>query len=248
MFTTGVYGWLHGVAGCYFGAGVFYACRRQGAGRSVLAVGFLLQSLFLAGRGWLGDLFIPNPIFQGPYFLPWCLALIALVLSSRRSSPKPGAVLVLAFAFTLVSIFYAKGMIPPTPKKISVWAILFFISESMAHALFYTAGLFAVLTLSGRLNAKSFHQCLIWGFIAYTVAQVTGAIWSFVGWGNTFSWNARHLGSAAIWTFFAAAIHLRFIPAWKRLSLYLAIAGALMVLTISYGHYLHEMRFLRVGG
>jgi ABC-type transport system involved in cytochrome c biogenesis permease subunit len=80
------------------------------------------------------------------------------------------------------------------------------------------------------------------------VAQVTGAIWCFVGWGNTFSWGARHLGSAAIWTFFAAALHLPLIRGWKSKSAAMAVAGGVLVFYISYSSYLREMQFMRVGG
>ena len=214
----------------------------------MLAVGFLLQSLYLIGRGWLGDVFIPNPIVEGPFLLPWCLALIALAGSLARPDARRGRVMALVVIFTLFCLFYAKGMIPPTPKKLSAWAILFFLSESMAHALFYISAWFALLSLIGKLPADRYAAWLVWGFVAYTVAQVTGAIWCFVGWGNTFSWGQRHLGSAAIWIFFAATLHLPFITRWKSKSAVMAVAGGLMVFYISYSGYLYEMRFLRVGG
>jgi hypothetical protein len=256
MFTTGVHGWLYGAAGCYGIAWALYTCRQPAAGRAALAVGFLLQGLYLIGRGWLGDVFIPNSIVEGPFFLPWCLALIALFqslaqsLAQSRTKQKAAMpwVMALVVIFSVLSVFYAKGMIPPTPKKLSVWALLFFMSESIAHALFYTAALYAFLGIIRKEITDSFHGLLVWGFIAYTVAQVTGALWCFVGWGNTFSWGARHLGSAAIWTFFAASLHLQFIPNWKRKNAFMVIAGALLVFYISYGHYFKEMHFQRVGG
>lgn len=248
MITTGMHGWLIAAAGCYSAAWVLRVLGRQRAGLAALLAAFVLQGAYLIGRGWLGGVFIPNPVVQGPFFLPWCLGLITVVLATGKPSVGTSAVLALAAAFTLISVFYAKGMIPPTPKKISVWALLFFMSESMAHALFYTASLYAVLTLAGRTGTNEIHPWLVWGFIAYTVAQVTGAVWSFIGWGNTFSWGSRHLGSAAIWTFFAAALHLQFIPKWKRMSPYWIFTGGMMVFAISYGHYFQEMRFLRLGG
>lgn len=248
MFTTEVHGWLYTATGCYWVAWILYACRQQGIGRAALALGFILQSLYLIGRGWLGDVFIPNPIVEGPFFLPWCLALVALVRSWTHPKMAMPWVLGLAVIFSVLSVFYAKGMIPPTPKKLSIWAVLFFMSESMAHALFYMAALFAMLSLMRNTLSDSFLPLLVWGFIAYTVAQVTGALWCFVGWGNTFSWGARHLGSAAIWTFFAASLHLQFIANWKRKNAVMVIAGAVMVFYISYGHYFHEMHFQRVGG
>lgn len=248
MFTTGVHGWLYGAAGCYGIAWALYLGRRPAVGCTVLLAGFLLQGLYLIGRGWLGGVFIPNPIVAGPFFLPWCLALVALVQSIKKTETNMPWLLVPVVIFSVISVFYTKGMIPPTPKKLSVWALLFFTSECMAHALFYTAALYAFLGIVRQEEDNRYHLLLVWGFIAYTVAQVTGAVWCFVGWGNTFSWGARHLGSAAIWTFFAASLHLQFIPNWKRKNAWMVIAGAVLVFYISYGHYFQEMHFHRLGG
>ena len=248
MFTTGVHGWLYAAVGCYGASWVLHSCRRQFSGRFVLAVGFLLQSLYLIGRGWLGDVFLPNPMVEGPFLLPWCLALIVLARSMVKPDARLGGAMALVVIFSIFSLFYAKGMIPPTPKKLSVWAILFFVSESMAHALFYTSALVALFSIAGKEPANRYFPWLAWGIVIYTVAQVTGALWCFVGWGNTFSWGQRHLSSAAIWTFFVATLHLPLIAGWRSKSAFLAVAGGLLVFFLSYSGYLYEMKFLRVGG
>jgi len=248
MFTTGVHAWLYAAAACYGAAWLLAVRHRPAAVRAVLAAGFLLQSLYLLGRGWLGGVFVAHPLVEGPYLLPWCLALIALVRAATFPKAAMGGLLGLVAVFSLFCLFYSKGMIPPSPKRESVWAILFFLSESMAHALFYIGAWMAVLSLAGKAPAHASYSWLVWGFSLYTMAQMTGALWCLAGWGNTFSWGSRHLSSAAIWTFFAAVLHLQFIPAWKSRSAALAAAGGLLVLYVSYGNYLHEMSHLRVGG
>ena len=248
MFTTGVHGWLIAAFGIHCVAWGLFAWRRQTSGRIVLAVGFLLQSLYLIGRGWLGDVFVANPIVEGPFLLPWCLALITMVRSVIHPEARLGGPLALIVIFSAFSLFYAKGMIPPTPKKLSGWAIAFFLTESMAHALFYTATLAALLAMAKKAPANAYFSWLAWGVVLYTVAQVTGAVWCFMGWGNTFSWGQRHLGSAAIWTFFAACLHLPLIAGWKTKGPILAVVGGVLVFYISYSSYLQEMRFVRVGG
>jgi len=248
MFTTGVHAWLYGATGCYFIAFTLYCRRGHRTARAALVAGFILQSLYLLGRGWLGDIFIPNAIFEGPFFLPWCLALISLAQSVKKQGSRPTGALALLVVFSLFSVFYAKGIVPPTPKKSTVWALLFFMFESAAHALFYTGALYAALSFVEKKRSDNFYLWVIWGFIAYTIAQITGALWCFLGWGNTFSWGARHLGSAAIWTFYAACLHLKFISNWREKTALLAIAGAALVFFISYGNYLHEMSFHRIGG
>ena len=248
MFTTGVHAWLYAATGFYaiaWGLAVFH---QRHPAAAALAFGFVLQGLYLIGRGWLGGVFVVHPMVEGPFLLPWFLALIAVVRSLAAPRAPLAGLLALVTAFSLFCLFYSKGMIPPSPKRESVWAALFFLSESMAHALFYAAAWMALLSLAGKAPPHACYTWLVWGFSLYTVAQMTGALWCFVGWGNTFSWGSRHLSSAAIWTFFAATLHLQFVPKWKPKSALLAFAGGLLVLYISYGNYLHEMRHLRVGG
>ncbi|BBO90156.1 hypothetical protein [Desulfosarcina ovata] len=248
MFTTGSLACLVAAAGGYGMALIFYLRRWPYAGRAALAIAFVLQGLYLLGRGWLGGVFVPNPIFEGPFLLPWSIALIILIRSLVDPDAPIAVTLMLVIGLTLFSIFYPQGMIPPSPKKLNIWALFFFTSESMAHALFYIGAGVATMSLFGKTPADGHLTWIVWGFIAYTIAQVTGAVWCFLGWGNTFSWGARHLGSAAIWTFFAACLHMKFIPAWNRRNALVTIVGAMLVFFISYGNYLREMRFPRVGG
>jgi hypothetical protein len=56
------------------------------------------------------------------------------------------------------------------------------------------------------------------------------------------------VGSAAIWTFFAASLHLPLIGRWRSKSAAMALVGGLLVFYISYSGYLREMQFSRVGG
>ena len=248
MFATGVHAWLYSAAGCYFAASALCRLQLRRTGRAVLFSGFIIHSLYLLGRGWLSGIFVPNAIFEGPFFLPWCLAAIASFQALKKNHGSLLPQLVLTVASSVFAIFYAKGIIPPTPRKVSVWALLFFISEIMAHALFYTGAVRALVSVWKKETANGYYSWIVWGFVVYTVAQVTGAVWGFLGWGNTFSWGARHLGSATIWTFYAACLHLKFIPGWRKSTAVVTIAGAVLVLFISYGHYVREMSFLRIGG
>ncbi|HQL83891.1 MAG TPA: cytochrome c biogenesis protein CcsA, partial [Spirochaetota bacterium] len=89
----------------------------------------------------------------------------------------------------------------------------------------------------------------VWGFVLYSVAQVTGAIWCYLGWGNTFQWGPRHMSSASLWLVYAAFLHLRFIPGWSgRRRAWFAVAASAAVLGLTWSSYLHEMTFPRIGG
>ena len=249
MFTTAHHFYLYLACGIYAFAWLLTFTKMMRMGHALLLAGLVVHGAYLMGRGWLGGVFIANPIVEGPFFLPFCMALICWGMGAKSISGRWKILLPLVLCFMAFSMGYAKGMIPPTPKKISVWAVLFFISESSAHACFYISAVLAGFAWTKKEYEPIFRTFVIWGVVAYTVSQVTGAVWSFWGWGNTFNWSPRHLSSAGIWMMYLAILHVKFIPGWgiKRESLLTAFAG-LLVLFTTFGHYLKEMTFPRIGG
>ncbi|MCU0822797.1 MAG: cytochrome c biogenesis protein CcsA [Spirochaetes bacterium] len=205
--------------------------------------------MYLIGRGWIGGLFLPNPIFEGPFLLPWCTALIAVILKIKRYDNSWGKILFLLVPFSVFAVYHTKGIIPPTPNKITLWADAFFLTENMAHACLYSGAVFAIYFIRGKEKQNTFHTFLIWGFVLYSIAQVVGAVWCYYGWGNTFRWGNRHMMSAAIWLYYAAYLHLRYMSGWdvRKKAMY-AITGAVLVFILTFSGYLHEMTFPRIGG
>jgi hypothetical protein len=149
----------------------------------------------------------------------------------------------------LVALIYPKGVFPPSPQGQTVFSSLFFFFEVLAHACFIMGAWYALSYLRGNDDTRFFHSFIIWGFIFYSIAQVTGAIWCYLGWGSLFNWSQRHLQSAAIWCFYAAYVHLRFLPAWdlKRKAAY-SLAGFALVLFFIYLGHLREVNMPRLGG
>jgi ABC-type transport system involved in cytochrome c biogenesis permease subunit len=248
MFTTGNHLFLYMAIGLFAVSFLLYLLKTRAAGFIVLISGFVMYSLYLAGRGWLAGVFIPNPVVEGPYLLPWCLAVIS-IFAVARGDEQSGLMLVPLLAFSAGALFYVRGIIPPTPNKLTPWATAFFVTEVFAHALFYAGAFRGAVFLAQKERADAFQGYLVWGFVFYSVAQVTGAIWCYLGWGNTFQWGPRHMSSACIWLIYAAYLHLRFIPGWNggRRAWY-SIAASAALLALSWSSYLHEMTFPRIGG
>lgn len=239
---------LYGSVGLYALAGIFCAARKTRPGIGVLAAGLLFHALYLIGRGWLGGIFIPNPLLEGPYFLPWCLALLALLGGLRGEDPWVW-LLVLLLLFCVFELAYPRGIAPPSPKKVTPWALAFFASEVLAHACFYAGALYGVLALLGKPVQGGGHTYIIWGFILYSVAQIVGALWNFHGWGNTFSWSSRHMRSAGTWLMYAAYLHLSYVSrSSPRKRAWYALAAAMVVLWMTTSHYIDEMTHTRIGG
>lgn len=248
MFTTGNHAVLYIAVALFAVSLALYLAKARVAGVTFLLAGFMLYSLCLAGRAWVAGTFLPNPMMEGPYLLPWCTGVIALLMAARRDG-RWGMVLVPLLLFSAFTLVYAKGIIPPTPNKMTLWLVAFFVPEVFAHSCLYCGALFAALLLAGRERTETFHRFMAWGFVLYSVAQVTGAVWCYLGWGNTFQWGPRHMSSAAVWLILAAYLHLKYIPGWNaRRRAWFAIAAAIVVLAVTQSNYLHEMGYPRIGG
>ncbi len=235
---------------CYMLAEFLFILRKRVLCLVLLGAGIVLHAVFLVSRGWTAGIFLPNGIFENVFLLPWALAAAVLILSlagDRTRSWESGVILVCLFA--VFALVYPKGIIPPTPNKLTPWAQGFFLSEVAGHACFFLAGWYALLDIRKDDTGGRFHSLLIWGFLFYSLSQVVGAVWAYQGWAGTFRWGSRHLQSAVIWCYYAAYLHLRFMPRWggKRRSWY-AVAGFFVVMLCSFGSYIHEMNFPRIGG
>jgi len=241
---------LFGAAGLYALAFALHLLKKGRAAFGSLVAGFALHTAYQISRGWIGGVFIPNGIFEGVFLLPWAMALAVVlfkVFSDTDLAWESAAAPV--FLFAVFALIYPKGIIPPTPNKLTVWACLFFFTEVTGHGCFYLAGWFAAVALLKKRETTAFHSLIILGFIMYSASQVTGAVWAYLGWATTFRWGSRHLQSAVIWCYFAAYLHLRFLPRWgAREKTWYAAAGFPVVMLNSFGSHLHEMWFPRIGG
>jgi ABC-type transport system involved in cytochrome c biogenesis permease subunit len=209
---------------------------------------FLFHTVSQVSRGWYTGVPTPFAIVEANFFLPWCLAFLTLSLKMLKWSRQVWFGLLPVLLFLALALQYPKGIIPPSPLRQTIFSPLFFLFEVPAQALFILGGLYAARFLRGR-NDTFFDSLLVWGFIFYSIAQVVGAIWCYLGWASLFSWSTRHLLSASIWCLYAAYLHLHFLTAWNmKRKAWFAVAGAsLVVFVIVLGH-VNEMNMPRLGG
>jgi hypothetical protein len=219
----------------------------------LVACGGLIHLFYLLGRGWISGIFFANPMVDGPYLVPLVMALSVFLLPQKAHHQR-GILLAGEVLFSLILLFYSRGFIPPTPQKLGILPVLFFLTENMAHGFFYGGALLAVFTFWRDRTSLSeggapFHRFILWGLVLFTMSQIIGAVWCFVGWGATFHWSPRHLMTSGIWILYANYIHLHYLDGFnlKIRSLYAMVSGAL-VAVLSYSHVLHEMQFPRIGG
>jgi len=242
---------VQGAAVCYAAGLLALVLRRPWPARVLQAAGILLHLVFLALRSWTFGFFAPMAALEEPFLLPLVVSLIAFALSCSRPPNRAATLLVLglAAAFAAASLFFPRGLIPPNPISGSAYAPLFFLTEITAHALFYAAAAVAVVFIVRKGEFEPCHSLATWGFVSYTVAQVTGAIWCNLGWGAPFQWNNRHLQSAAIWVFYALYLHLRYVNGWTPARRAWAIAsGGLLTMAFWLMGLLAEFAQPRIGG
>lgn len=226
---------FNAAAGVYAGSLLFHLLKRHRCSCWLLGLGFVLQTASLLGRCWRWGIFSLDGVFNGAIFLPWCLALLALfcLLRGRRQDAASMSWLV---AMSMLITLALPVRIPPPGPFTATWSSpLFFFFEVLAIGCFLASGWFAWRQLRRRDEDTLFNQLAIWGFICYSLAQIIGAIWSYLGWAGPFHWGERHLQSAAIWCLYCGYLHTHFDRAFDiRKKARWALSGALVVLLVAY--------------
>jgi ABC-type transport system involved in cytochrome c biogenesis permease subunit len=243
MLQTSSMSWLLLAVGVYAGSLIFFLLKQKRFSVLLLAAGFLPHTVYLILRGWHYGVFTPLNFFTEQYFLPWCIAGTTLYLKIRRKDA--GNALTLLFPiclFSIIALILPQSTPQPSPTTATILAVLFFLSEVVAHALFVLGGWFALLFLLGREEQSRFNTCAIWGFIMYSLAQVVGGVWSYLGWTVPFHWSERHLLSAALWCFYCAYLHLHFSSRWStKGKAIFALCGALLMFIFTYAYFFASM-------
>ena len=234
----------------YILSGLFVLLKKRQPAFLLLCAGVAAHIVYQILRGWLAGIFIAGGMFDSVFLLPFIVAALALIKQSFSvSRPDWDSVVFLSVILGAFALWYPHGIIPPNPQKTILLANFFFIFEVAAHACFFIGGWFALRTILHRGGTNEFHTLLVTGFILYSLAQFVGAAWSYQGWASPFRWGTRHLNSAAIWFTYAAYLHLRFLKGWDtKRKAWFAFAAALLVVYLSFGSYLHELPFERIGG
>jgi hypothetical protein len=244
VIGTGPAGWLYGAAGGYLLSLLAARCGWRGRSLALLGAGWTLHGVYLLTRGWISGMFLANPMFDEVFLLPWALALLLLARAGLRGADDlpPLTGLLLLCLLTLMAAAYPKGMATLGPNKLSAWACLYFLTDGLARACFLLGAWLAGAGLLRRSGAAPYHGLLVWGFVLFSVAQVVGAVWCFLGWAQTFQWVYVHLQAAALWLLYAAYIHIRFLPGWRESQRALcALVGGVLIFSFSLQPYLKTL-------
>lgn len=250
MLPNSIYASLFYAAfGFYLAALLSFAAGWRRALTYLLLTGLILHTAFLINRASFTGIWIPVAFLEPSFFLPWCLAALAVGAASFEAFQAARSLVIPLSAVALAALLQPHGIMPPSPFSDTVFSASFFLFDVAAYALFIAAGWSSLMHLVFKNKSKGFHSLIVWGFVAYSIAQITGAVWSYLGWSTPFHWNPKHLQSACIWCFYAAVLHIRFMKQWNmKTEAGLSLAGLVMIAVISVWNAAHETGMQRIGG
>jgi Na+/phosphate symporter len=234
----------------YIGGLVLHIGRRHAAAKVLVMIGVFLNISFLVRHATITKVLIWNALVDPVFFIPLVIGVTVLFLckNEKTSTRSLGLVFLFLIGATFFAAFYPKGVIPPAANKTGLAPFLFFFFENSAYALFGASGVLAITSSRSESSVKIARRLAVLGFISFSVAQVVGALWSFLSWGHPFMWGSRHLSSAAVWLIYAALIHMRFLSSSSVSERGLTMASALVAIYIAYSHLVFELGMPRIGG
>lgn len=196
-----------------------------------LSVGVAVNLAALLARGFIGGVWYIDQMVMEDALMPAGLAILTLYLQLRGDRARLRIVLIPLAACALIMLLAPKDPAVPFLRSQTLWAPFFFLTETVSVVLFIAASALAAADLVARRITFTPRPYILWGFIAFTICQIVGGVWAYVGWSYPFSWSDRHLASAAVWCLAAALLHADFAGVEPRIK---AWCTALMLIPVVY--------------
>lgn len=217
--------------GAYLLAALLYGMGMNRTARLGLSAGIIANIAALIARGFIGDHWYLDQVVMEDALLPAALAIMVVYLDGMQDRARLRIVLIPLAVCALIMFLAPKNPALPFLRSQTLWAPLFFLTETMSVALFMTAAALAGADLMSKRATLSYRSFILWGFIVFTFCQIVGGIWAYVGWSYPFSWSDRHLASAALWCLAASLLHADFAGIGPRTK---AWCTALMIVPVVF--------------
>jgi len=226
-----------------YGMSALLVCfRAPRPGSWLVMTGLGVNVIALVSIGYIGGEWYFFPMLDELRLIPAIIAIFAFAVMGRGERRETMAIMGMLLLVTFIAVISQTDPPMPTIKSKSLFASLFFLSEAVSVALFLMAGALAVSTLLVHSSIrKPWNGPVLWGFLIFTLCQILGSLWAFIGWSYPFSWSPRHLVSASIWCFYGAAIHFCYIRMNTKLKALLIMIGIIPVVFMVYHHQIMEL-------
>ena len=218
--------------------------------------GFVFHTVYILYRYFYsGHIPIVSP-HEATSFFAWCVVLVFLVLEIKYKIGLLGSfIMPMAFLLMIGASMFPREWKPLDPVLQSNWLLIHTFLAFIANASFAIASGVAVMYLMQEHFVRSKHlgglfqrlpslqsldeinsRLIYIGFPLFTLAIITGAMWSDTAWGSYWRWDAREVWSLSTWFIFIIIIHMRFLKGWRgRRAAILTIIGFLTIIAAFFG-------------
>jgi len=183
--------------------------------RSFLFGGLLLHALFLGARWVLSGHAPMAGLFESLTVFSFFCALSAFLLCrGERTRGARATIAWLALLPQAGASLADKRLVPLYPALDTPWFAAHVGLSLLGYGLFAGGFALARAYLRGGDDAcyRGAAASALWGFSAFSAGMVCGGIWAYYAWGSYWIWTPKELWSAVLWIYFAALVHLKFIP------------------------------------
>jgi len=168
-------------------------------------------------------------MFETLVFYAWTTAVVTLVVILRYKERAPGAITLPVAVAALV--FAISRYEPGRPLNLILrthWFEAHVTLSFAAYALFTLAFAGAVLFLFGsfrsgpagpKVSIRKYEDIaekgVLWGFLLFSGAMISGAVWAYLAWGTYWLWEPKSIWSFILWFYYAGAMHAWYIKRWR---------------------------------
>lgn len=187
-------------------------------------------------------------MFETLIFYAWCTVLVTIIVILRYRERLPGlitlpvAVSALIFAISRYDTGRPLNLILRTR-----WFEFHVTLSFAAYALFTLAFAGAILFLYGsyRWKVEGSEKILrkyediagkgvLWGFLLFSGAMISGAVWGYLAWGAYWLWEPKSIWSLILWFYYAGAMHAWYVRKWRGRGLSVATIIGFGLLLFTY--------------
>ena len=208
---------------------VFRPVNNMPFGKIILYIGFLANLLTIAVRFISGGHLFAGMIYEDSLVIAAMTLIIYFILQRKLSAVGPLGMIMVTFSFLMMGLghFYSKAIRPLKAAYLSQWMIVHGLFALVGVVCFIAAAGCAVFyLLKSRYTAgdepprysslptvevlsEIGSRLVLFGFFAWTVMLLSGAIWAKDLYGRYWSWDPVETWSLISWLSWGILLHLR---------------------------------------
>lgn len=157
-------------------------------------------------------------LFQEAYVISSVTGMITIFIVFILKKEKLLLPLVgLTASVSVFTVFFPGDIYVSFLKTNTVFAHLYSVLTSGARAAYlisFAISMYAIIAENENSSIQSLLRyntnLIIAGFAMQSIGMFSGAMWSFVGWGNPVQWQSQiFLGMAGLWFYYSWYLHLK---------------------------------------